>query len=125
MLTPKGRLYGELRSPASPTIQLHAVGSGAAQEMHRRWFEQHLPEEGVTYRNVCDQLHGIAIAGPRSRELLSRSRVTTCRPMRSSSGPSAARRGGVPVILVRVSFSGELGYEIYCAPQFQLRSTKP
>ena len=29
--------------------------------------------------------------------------------------------GGVPVILNRVSFSGELGYEIYCAPHFQLR----
>ncbi len=28
--------------------------------------------------------------------------------------------GGVPVLLLRISFSGELGYEIYCAPQFQL-----
>jgi dimethylglycine dehydrogenase len=28
---------------------------------------------------------------------------------------------GVPVILARVSFSGELGYEIYCAPQYQLK----
>ena len=29
--------------------------------------------------------------------------------------------GGVPVILNRISFSGELGYEIYTAPQFQLK----
>ena len=29
--------------------------------------------------------------------------------------------GGVPVTLLRLSFSGELGFEIYCAPQFQLR----
>ena len=28
--------------------------------------------------------------------------------------------GGVPVILLRLSFSGELGYEIYCEPQFHL-----
>ena len=28
---------------------------------------------------------------------------------------------GVPVILNRISFSGELGYEIYTAPQFQLK----
>jgi dimethylglycine dehydrogenase len=27
---------------------------------------------------------------------------------------------GVPVLLVRISFSGELGYELYCEPQFQL-----
>ena len=27
---------------------------------------------------------------------------------------------GVPCLLARVSFTGELGYEIYCAPQYQL-----
>ncbi len=27
----------------------------------------------------------------------------------------------MPAILARVSFSGELGYEIYCAPQFQMK----
>jgi dimethylglycine dehydrogenase len=29
--------------------------------------------------------------------------------------------GGVPAILNRISFSGELGYEIYVAPQFHLK----
>jgi len=29
--------------------------------------------------------------------------------------------GGVPVILNRISFSGELGYEIYCRPQYLLK----
>ena len=29
--------------------------------------------------------------------------------------------GGVPVVLNRISFSGELGYEIYCRPQYLLR----
>ena len=29
--------------------------------------------------------------------------------------------GGVPVILNRISFSGELGYEIYCRPQYLIR----
>ena len=28
---------------------------------------------------------------------------------------------GVPVILNRISFSGELGYEIYCKPQYLSR----
>jgi dimethylglycine dehydrogenase len=28
---------------------------------------------------------------------------------------------GVPAMLLRISFSGELGYEIYVAPQYQLR----
>ena len=29
--------------------------------------------------------------------------------------------GGVPVILNRISFSGELGYEIYCRPQYLIK----
>jgi len=29
--------------------------------------------------------------------------------------------GGVPVILNRISFSGELGYKIYCQPQYLLK----
>ena len=31
---------------------------------------------------------------------------------------------GVPVILTRISFSGELGYEIYCKPQYLRRLTE-
>jgi dimethylglycine dehydrogenase len=32
--------------------------------------------------------------------------------------------GDVPVILSRISFSGELGYEIYCKPQYLLKLTE-
>jgi dimethylglycine dehydrogenase len=97
-------------------------GSGAAQEMHRRWFEGQLPDSGVVYRNRSDDFHGIGISGPMSRALLSR----ICRDDVSAEALEFRdiRRtavGGVPVILNRVSFSGELGYEIYCAPQFQMK----
>jgi dimethylglycine dehydrogenase len=121
MLTPKGKLYGDLTVTCLGENDYLLLGSGAAQEMHRRWFEHHLPPAGVEYRNVSDALHGFAISGPNSRELLRR--VT-----RDDVSPGAlrfrdARRtfvGGVPVILLRLSFSGELGYEIYCEPQFHL-----
>lgn len=72
LLSPKGRLYGDLSLACLDPETCHIFGSGAAREMHRRWIESHLPENGVTYRNRSDELHGIAIAGPRSRELLSR-----------------------------------------------------
>ena len=97
-------------------------GSGAAQDMHRRWFEMHLPETGVTYRNVTDELHGFAISGPKARTLLSR--LTRDDVSNGALKFRDIRRmvvADVPVILTRVSFSGELGYEIYCAPQFQMR----
>ncbi len=121
MLTPKGKLYGDLTVSCLGENDYLLLGSGAAQEMHRRWFERHLPPTGVEYRNVSDALHGIALSGPHSRELLQR--VTRDEVAADALRFRDVRRtfvGGVPVILVRLSFSGELGYEIYCEPQFQL-----
>ncbi len=119
MLTPKGRLYGDLTVSCLAEDHYLLLGSGAAQDMHRRWFESHAPTSGVSYRNVSDALHGIGLSGPFSRQLLQR--IT--RDDVSSAGLKFrdVRRtfvGGVPVVLVRLSFSGELGYEIYCEPQF-------
>lgn len=96
-------------------------GSGAMQEAHRRWFEADLPE-GVAYANVSDDWHGIALSGPKSRDLLAR--ITRDEVSGEAFKFRDLRQtfvGGVPVILNRISFSGELGYEIYCKPQYLLR----
>ena len=121
MLTPKGRLYGDLTVACLAEDHFMLFGSGAMQEAHRRWFEKDLPED-VTYANVSDDWHGIALSGPKSRELLQR--IT-----RDDVSAEAFRFrdlrqtfvGGVPVICNRISFSGEMGYEIYCRPQYLLR----
>jgi dimethylglycine dehydrogenase len=122
VLSPKGKLHGDLTVACLDEETFMLFGSGAAQDMHRRWFERHLPDSGVTYRNRSDELHGMGISGPKSRELLSRicrldvsAEALRFRDIRRTSV------GGVPAILARVSFSGELGYEIYCAPQFQMK----
>ncbi len=122
MLTPKGKLYGDLTVACFNEERFMIYGSGTAQEMHRRWFEKFLPKEGVNYKNRSDDLHGIAISGPNSRKLLSR----ICREDISNEALKFRDTretfiGGVPAILNRISFSGELGYEIYVAPQFQLK----
>ena len=72
ILTPKGKLYGDLTIGRLAEDRFFIFGSGAAQDMHRRWFEDHLPVTGVAYRNRSDEFHGLSIAGPKSRELLSR-----------------------------------------------------
>ncbi|MFM7067558.1 MAG: FAD-dependent oxidoreductase [Gammaproteobacteria bacterium] len=121
MLTPQGKLYGDLTVSCLAPDDYLLLGSGAAQEMHRRWFERHLPATGVDYRNVSDALHGWALSGPNSREVLRR--VTRDDVSAEALRFRDVRRtfvGWVPVILVRLSFSGELGYEIYCEPQFHM-----
>jgi dimethylglycine dehydrogenase len=121
MLTPKGKLYGDLTVACLAEDHFMIFGSGAMQEAHRRWFEKDLPAD-VQYANVSDDWHGIALSGPKSRDLLARitrddvsGEAFKFRDMRQTFV------GGVPVILNRISFSGELGYEIYCRPQYLLR----
>ncbi|MBT7615233.1 MAG: FAD-dependent oxidoreductase [Alphaproteobacteria bacterium] len=122
MLTPKGKLYGDLTVACLAEDHFVLFGSGAMQEAHRRWFEGRLPESGVTYRNRTNELHGIALSGPNSRELLSRiTRTDVSAEALKFRDTRLMFVGGVPVHLNRVSFSGELGYEIYTEPQYLLR----
>ena len=120
IMTPKGKLYGDLTVACVDEQTYYVLGSGAAQEMHRRWFEKHLPESGVSYRNKTDELHGVAIAGPKSRELLSRlTREDVSNDAFNFLDFRPMNIGLTPSLVARVSFTGELGYEIYCAPQYQ------
>ena len=119
MLTPKGKLYGDLTVACLADDHFMLFGSGAMQDAHRRWFERQCPDD-VSYANVSDEWHGIALSGPKSRALLADL-------MRDDIASMKFRDlwqtyvAGVPVILNRISFSGELGYEIYCRPPYLIR----
>lgn len=121
MLTPKGRLYGDLTVACLSENHFMIFGSGAMQEAHRRWFERDLPHN-VTYRNVSDDWHGIALSGPNSRTLLARlARDDVSATALKFRDVRKTFVAGVPAILNRISFSGELGYEIHCRPHYLLR----
>ena len=121
MLTDKGRLYGDLTVACYNDDHFMLFGSGAMQDAHSRWFARSLPED-VTHENQTGEWHGIALSGPKSRELLSRiSRDDVSAEALKFRDTRQTFAGGVPVVLNRLSFSGELGYEIYCRPQYLLR----
>ena len=123
MLLESGKLNGDLTVACIDEETYYLFGSSVAQNMHLRWFEKHLEGvQDVVYKNMTDDFHGIAISGPKSGELLSRlsredvsSEVFKFRDIRDTF------IGGVPALCVRISFTGELGYEIYVAPQYQLK----
>ena len=112
MLSPAGRLIGDFTITCRGEDAFQLTASYAAQEAHRRWFEAH-PEDGVWIENVSDRLTGFQIAGPRARDLLaavadqdvSGIAFLDARPV--DIGP-------VRVRVQRLSFTGDLGYEIYC-----------
>jgi len=122
MLTPKGKLYGDLTVACLNENRFIVFGSGVVQEMHRRWFEKHLIDFNVIYQNRSDDFHGLALSGPKSRELLQKLvRENISNKIFKFRDVKEMYVAGVPAIVNRISFTGELGYEIYVAPQFQLK----
>src|SRR6056297_107032 len=82
-----------------------------------RWFGQN-EAEGVHVENISDRLNGFQIAGPRARDVLvacTRDKVSDMRFMDLRH----ATVGMVDALIQRVSFTGDLGYEIYCDPMAQ------
>ncbi len=122
MLTPKGKLYGDLTVACLNENKFMIFGSGAVQEMHRRWFEKHLKDFNVIYKNRSDDFHGLALSGPKSRNLLQKLvRENISNENFKFRDVREMYVAGVPAIVNRISFTGELGYEVYVAPHFQLK----
>ena len=122
MLTPKGKMYGDLTVACFNDNKFIVFGSGAVQEMHRRWFENHLNNFDVIYKNRSDELHGLALSGPKSRQLMQKLvRDDISNENFKFRDVKEMYVGGVPAIVNRISFTGELGYEIYVAPHFLLK----
>jgi len=122
MLNDKGRLIGDFTVAYEGPGHFFVFGSGIAEQYHLRWFESHLPASGVALRSLRTGMLGLAIAGPKARELLSR----VCRDDVSDAAfPFLAFRAlevaMVPARVGRISFTGELGYEIWMPADGQLR----
>lgn len=78
----------------------------------------------VLVRASTDQMHNIAVQGPRSRDILRQ--VIWTPPHQPSLGElewfrfTIGRIGdadGVPVVVSRTGYTGELGYEVWCHPR--------
>jgi methylglutamate dehydrogenase subunit C len=82
----------------------------------------HWPELDVQFCSVSDSWAAMAVAGPKSRAVLAR--VAEGLDLSNDAFPrqaaAEARIGGVRVRVLRISFSGELAYEIYAPAGFGL-----
>jgi aminomethyltransferase len=90
------------------------------------WLREQAEKRGlqVWVRNSTDQLHNLQIQGPHSRDILKD--IIWTRPDQASVEElewfrfSIARIGdelGIPVIVSRTGYTGELGYEVFCHPK--------
>ena len=114
MLSPKGRLIGDFTVARLGAERFQLTASYAAQAFHMRWFEAHLPPGGVSVRNVSLARIGFQIAGPRARDVLAA--ATTADVSNAALRFFDTRElevGLVPALVCRISYTGDLGYEIY------------
>jgi dimethylglycine dehydrogenase len=120
MLNHRGKLIGDFTVAHAGEGSFLVWGSSAAQIHHLRWFERHLPPDGsVRVDRLGMRLMGLMIAGPRSRELLA--------ALADHDVSNAAFRfmdhremdvAGCPALVNRLSYTGDLGYEIWVEPAY-------
>ncbi len=90
------------------------------------WLREQAEKLGLKawVRSSTDQLHNIAVQGPKSRDILKE--VVWTPPARTAIDElkwfhlTVGRLGGfegAPVVVSRTGYTGELGYEIFCHPR--------
>ena len=84
------------------------------------WYKQVAADRGldVELRDLTAEMPHLQVQGPKVREILGPITegvdIATLRYFRFV--PEGVTIGGVPCMLSRTGYSGELGYELYCAP---------
>ncbi len=83
------------------------------------WIERNLPAGDVRLREVTSERAVINLAGPRARQLLAR---VAEQPVDDAALPYMSARelrlGYAPVLALRVSYTGELGYELHLPAEY-------
>ncbi len=123
MLNHQGRIIGDFTIAKAAENRFMMWGSSQAQVYHMRWFEGVLPKDGsVRIDALGMRMIGLSIAGPRSREVLQR--LTDDDVSNASFRFMDYREmdiAGIRAKVNRISYTGDLGYEIWVAPEYQLR----
>jgi dimethylglycine dehydrogenase len=121
MLKDDGKLIGDFTLAKFADGDFLVIGSGIAEDYHMRWFENHLPKDGsvqLTALNVS--LVGLSLAGPNARSVMQK---LTHIDLSDAAFPFMDIRrmdlGMAPAIVGRVSYTGDLGYEIWMKPEYQ------
>ncbi len=120
MLKEDGRLIGDFTVAKLGDGEFFIAGSGIAEDYHMRWFDRHLPASGVKIAAHGPGMTGLSIAGPNARKVLAK--LTDANVSAEAFRFMDIRRmvlGMAPAQVGRVSFTGDLGYEIWMQPEYQ------
>ena len=120
MLNERGQLIGDFTLCRPAADQVFLIGTYAAEDYYLRWFERHMPASGVSLRPCAMEYVGLSVAGPKARALL---QSLVREDLATASFPFLSFKrmdvGMVPAYVGRVSFTGDLGYEIWVTTDYQ------
>jgi dimethylglycine dehydrogenase len=115
MLSPQGRILGEMTVTRLAEDRFYALSAAAAELRDRDWLTQSVRlGEAVQIANVTEERGVLVVSGPRSRELLG---ALASADLSNEAFPWLRAReiriAGHEVRALRVSYVGELGWELH------------
>lgn len=115
LLSPAGRIQGEMTISRLADDRFYALSAAAAELRDLDLLTQSAqPGEALRIENVTEDRGVLVLSGPRSRELL---QPLTDADLSNEAFPWLRTReirvAGVPVRALRVSYVGELGWELH------------
>ncbi len=117
----RGGIAGDFTVTRLDEDEFMVVGSGMAERFHTRFFKAVPLPDGTEFQSRTEAMCGFNVAGPLSRELL---QGLTNADLSTAAFPFMRSRrmtiAGIEVIALRVSFSGDLGWELHCAEADQV-----
>jgi glycine cleavage system aminomethyltransferase T/glycine/D-amino acid oxidase-like deaminating enzyme len=122
LLTPEGGFKADLTVMriADDHYRIISGGFDGPRDMH--WFLRHLPEDRSV--NFCDrtsELCTVGVWGPKARDLMTEVTDEDLSDEALAYGHTkAVNIGSIPTRLLRISYVGEFGYEVYTRMQHGL-----
>ena len=118
----RGGIAGDFTVTKLSDDEFMIIGGGMSERYHSRFWKMVPLPEGTTFESRTDAMCGFNVAGPKSRELLTR---LTSADLSTAAFPFMRSQqieiAGVPVVALRVSFTGDLGWELHCEQADQLK----
>jgi glycine cleavage system T protein len=123
MLNPRGGIECDFTVTRLAEERFRIVTGTAFGRHDLAWIRSHLPENGlVQVEDVTSRYACLGLWGPAAREML---QPITDADLSTEAFPYMRARettvGPVPCTVVRVTYVGELGWELYCPSEFGRR----
>ena len=116
----RGGIAGDFTVTRIANDDYRIIGSGIAERYHSRFFRAVSLPEGTSFTSQTEAMCGFNLAGPRARDIL---QPLTETDLSNAAFPFMTSRlisvAGVDCLALRVSFTGDLGWELHCATEDQ------